>query len=343
MKDKQELLQFVSNSPDVWIQDAIYKAEIHINQAQKIACLISGGSDSDIMTDMLYKLDDENKVIYAWVDTGLEFEATKRHLKEIEKKYGIEIIKLKSKMPIPFAVRKHGVPFLSKYVSDMISRLQRHGFQWEDGTFEELIVKYPKCRGGLRWWCNDWGEGSRFNISRNSWLKEFMMENPPDFPISPKCCEYAKKSPANDFVRDGNFDLRCIGIRKQEGGIRGTSYQSCFTPQECGKEAQYRPLFWFDDKSKEIYKQCHNVKYSDCYEIWGLKRTGCAVCPFGQDFEFEMECVKTYEPKFYNAVWKIFGKSYEYTRKYRLFQTEKKSKKTVCTGDQLTIFDIQRG
>lgn len=318
----EKLLKFVEKSPDAWIQDAIFKANTHYKQSKKIACLISGGADSDIMFHLLYTLDDEKKVTYAWVNTGLEFEATKRHLKDLEEKYGVEIIQLKTKMPIPLAVRKHGVPFLSKYVSDMIQRLQKHNFQWEDEPFDVLYAKYPKCKGALRWWCNDWGEDSRFSISRNSYLKEFMMQNPPDFKISPKCCDYAKKSPANDFVRDGGFDLRCIGVRKSEGGLRATSYQSCFTPSDCESEAQYRPLFWFDNNSKEIYKQSHNVRYSDCYEVWGLDRTGCAACPFGKNFEFELECVEKYEPKLYTAVWKIFGKSYEYTRKYREFQQE---------------------
>ena len=322
MKNNEKLFEFVANSPDAWVQDAIFKADLHIGQANKIACLVSGGSDSDIMVDLFCKLDDEKKTTYAWVDTGLEFEATKRHLKDLEDKYGIEIIPLKAKTPIPLAVRKHGVPFLSKYVSDMIERLQRHNFQWEDEPFDALYAKYPQCKGALRWWCNEWGECSRFNIDRNSYLKEFMVKNPPDFKISPKCCHYAKKSPANDFVRDGDFDLRCVGVRKSEGGIRSTSYKSCFTPRDNENEAQYRPLFWFDNKSKETYKQSHNVTYSDCYEVWGLKRTGCSVCPFGQDFEYEMECVRNYEPKFYNAVWKIFGNSYEYTRKYRQFQQE---------------------
>lgn len=35
---------------------------------------------------------------------------------------------------------------------------------------------------------------SRFSINRNRFLKEFIMQNPPDFPISNKCCEYAKSS-----------------------------------------------------------------------------------------------------------------------------------------------------
>ena len=314
--------EFVIMTKDAWAQDAIYKADLHIREHEKIACSISGGSDSDIMLDMLYKLDDGKKITYIWFDTGLEYEATKRHLKDLEEKYGIEIVKLKTKKPIPTTVRQYGVPFLSKQVSEWISRLQRHNFQWEDGTLDELLKKYPKCKAALRWWCNDFGEGSKFNIAYNTHLKEFMMQNPPTFKISNKCCHFAKKSVANDYITEEDFDLSCVGVRKSEGGARSTAYKNCFTPRSDGKVAQYRPLFWFDKQSKQCYKECHGVVYSDCYEVWGMERTGCSACPFGQNFEFELECIQKYEPKMYKAVHKIFGESYEYTRKYREFQNK---------------------
>ncbi len=326
MKDKERLFEFVASIPDAMVQDAIFKADMHVERAEKIAVSISGGADSDMMLDLLYRVDDEKKSTYIWFDTGLEYEATKRHLKDLEEKYGIEIVRLKAKKPIPLTVRQYGVPFLSKRVSDQISRLQRHNFKWEDGTLEELLKKYPKCKAALRWWCNDWGEGSKFNIAYNTWLKEFMMQNPPTFKISEKCCHFAKKSVSNDYIANGDFDLSCIGVRKAEGGARSTAYKSCFTPQSGGKVAQYRPLFWFDNASKECYKKCQNIKHSDCYEVWGMDRTGCAACPFGKNFEFELECIQKYEPKFYVAVNNIFGASYEYTRKYREFQKMMKGK-----------------
>lgn len=319
LKNNEKLLKFVEESPDVWIQDAIFKANGHLENSQKVLAAISGGADSDLMLDLFYKLDDEGKVVYAWCDTGLETEATKRHLKELEEKYDIEILRLKTKVPIPLAVRKYGLPFLSKQVSEYIMRLQKHGFQWEDEPFDVLYARYPNCKGALRWWCNEFGENSKFNISYNSYLKEFMIENPPDFPISSKCCYFAKKSPVNSYVADKDFDLVCTGVRKAEGGIRSSAYNSCFTPAVDGV-AQYRPLFWFTKESKETYEKCHGVTHSDCYGVWGLDRTGCAACPFGKYFEFELACLEKYEPKMFKAVWKIFGKSYEYTRKYREFQ-----------------------
>lgn len=321
------LLDFVESVPDPWVQDAIFKANMHIKKAKKVVCSVSGGSDSDIMLDLLYELDDEKKITYIWFDTGLEYEATKRHLTDLEDKYGIKIKKLKAKSPIPITVRKHGEPFLSKQVSEMISRLQRHNFKWEDKPFNELLKEYPKCKAALRWWCNEWGEKSKFNIAYNTWLKEFMIENPPDFPISNKCCYFAKKAVANGFISSSEFDLNCVGVRKAEGGARSAAYKNCFTPKTADKVAQYRPLFWFDKEAKDTYKKCRCIKYSDCYEVWGLVGTGCAACPFGKNLDFELACIKQYEPKLYKAVLKIFGKSYEYTRKYKEFQKEIQTRK----------------
>ena len=321
--------EFVKKFSDLYVVDAIYKANREIELHDDILCSISGGSDSDIMLDLLSELGANYKTTYVWFDTGLEYDATKRHLKELENKYNVHIVPLKAKKPIPIVCNTYGQPFLSKQVSENIARLQKHNFKWEDKPFEELYKEYPKCKVALRWWCNDWGEGSRFNISYNTWLKEFMIENPPTFKTSNKCCSFAKKNVAKDYIANGSFDLNCVGVRKSEGGARAGAYKNCFTPSENGEIDQYRPIFWFDDASKQHYKEIQKIQNSDCYEVWGLKRTGCAACPFGRNYEYELKCIEQYEPKFYKAVNKIFGKSYEYTRKYREFQKRMKSDKNA--------------
>lgn len=133
-------------------------------------CSISGGSDSDIMLDMIYRADPEKKVRYYFCDTGLEYQATKEHLAELEIKYGITIEHLKPKNPIPTCVKENGIPFISKHVSQMIERLQRHNFNWEDESFEVLLKKYPLCKSALQWWCNEKKdkEGNITPISRFS-------------------------------------------------------------------------------------------------------------------------------------------------------------------------------
>ena len=298
-------------------------SKINSSKYKKIVCSISGGSDSDVMLDIVWRCDKNNKVEYVWFDTGLEYQATKDHLKYLENKYGIKIIPYKAIKPIPSTCKQYGQPFLSKQVSEMIRRLQSHNFMFEDKSFEELYKEYPRCKSALEWWCNT-KPSKAHNINQNKWLKEFLIENPPTFQISNVCCKYAKKDVAHKLLDEGEYDLQIVGIRKAEGGVRSTAYKSCFDENGNGYD-NYRPLFWYKNSDKEDYKVAYCIEYSKCYTEYGLARTGCAGCPFGRDFEFELEIMEKYEPKLFRAVNNIFCDSYEYTRKYREFYKKKET------------------
>lgn len=291
---------------------------------ERIVCSISGGADSDVLLDLVSRLDEEKKVKYIFFNTGMEYEATKQHLEYLKEKYQIEIEEIRAEKPIPLCCKKYGQPFLSKQVSEWIMRLQKHGFKWEDGSFEELLKKYPKCKAALKWWCNEWpkkknGKESSYNIEYTPKLKEFMMKYPPDFSISNKCCYFTKKLLAARYKIKNRIDLSMTGIRKAERGARQQAYKNCFTADVDGTD-EYRPIFWFLKKDKEIYCRDNNIVHSKCYTKYGLDRTGCACCPYGKNFEKELEAAKEYEPKLFKAALNIFGKSYEYTRKYYEFR-----------------------
>ena len=157
-------------------------SKINSDKYKKIACAISGGSDSDVMLDIVWKCDKYNKVTYVWFDTGLEYQATKEHLKYLEDKYNIKIESYKAIKPIPLSCKQYGQPFLSKQVSEFIQRLQYHNFQWEDEDFDTLYKKYPKCKSAIQWWCNV-KQSDNFNIRRNKYLKEYIIQNNPTFKI----------------------------------------------------------------------------------------------------------------------------------------------------------------
>lgn len=258
-------------------------------------------------------------------DTGIEMEATKKHISYLESKYNIKVNIVKPETPLVTAIKKVGYPFLSKRVSEYIERLQRHNFDWSDEDYETLVKKYPKCQSALKWWCNAWEGNSRFNINRDLYLKEFIIKNPPDFKISSKCCDLTKKKPSNKFRKSGNYDILFLGIRKSEGGIRSQLYNSCMSENKYG--IQHFPIFWFKDEDKTDYENACNVIHSEAYTVYGCKRTGCAGCPFGSNFEEEIKMLEKYEPKLYQAVCNIFAPSYEYTRKYREFKNKKKNEK----------------
>ena len=321
-----DLMELTRDNINVF--DSVVKADSIINNPkyQSVICSISGGSDSDILLDICSKIDKDRKIKYVFFETGLEYDATRRHIEELERKYNIHIIKARAKKAIPLCCKEFGQPFLSKQVSEWISRLQKHNFDWKndgDKSFDILLKKYPSCKAALRWWCNDWpnrtnGSISSYNIGYNKYLKEFMIENPPSFNISNKCCKYAKKEVAHKVIKETKADLNIIGVRRYEGGARATAYKNCFSNNKDTAD-QYRLIFWYRNEDKKFYEELFEVEHSRCYSEYGLQRTGCAGCPYGRNMEQELAVLEKYEPNLYKAVNVVFGASYEYTRKYYEF------------------------
>ena len=87
-----------------------------------------------------------------------------------------------------------------------------------------------------------------------------------------------------------------------------------------------RGFAFLTPEDKQRYEEHYGITHSKCYTEYGLKRTGCAGCPFGKRFEAELEVIQKYEPKLYKAVMNIFGDSYAYTRAYKKFCEEMKAK-----------------
>lgn len=322
-----ELLETCPKNKTIGDNLVIAYSKINSDKYKKIMCAISGGSDSDVMLDIVWRCDKDNKVDYVWFDTGLEYQATKDHIKYLEEKYNITIRREKAQKAIPTCCKEYGQPFLSKFASEMISRLQRHNFTWEDLPYEYLLEKYPRCKNGVSWWCNK-NQSVMFNIGYNRYLKEFMIANPPGFKISNKCCTYAKKNVAHKLLKIEKYDLNILGVRRAEGGIRQSAYKNCFDENDNGCD-NYRPLFWYTDSDKVDYENHYGVIHSKCYSEYGLKRTGCCGCSYNRKLEEEIAIIYEHEPKLYKMVTTIFGDSYEYTRKYREFVRQNKEVSSI--------------
>lgn len=306
------------------IASALQKSAAYTLRYKKIAVMVSGGSDSDDMLAVLLKTVAKEKLHFLFCNTGIEMQATLDHLCNLERKYNIKINRLKAVRPVPLCCKDYGQPFLTKYVSTMIERLQRHGFKWENESFDVLYDRYPNCKVALQWWCNKNGDKSRFNINRNLYLKEFILENPPMFRISPKCCKFAKKDVGEEWVINNNADMRCMGIRRAENGVRAQMYKNCFTYKSDSPCQEYRPIFYFTDETKAVFEKLEGIKHSQCYSLYGLHRSGCAGCPFGSNFEYEIKILQQYEPRLYMAINNIFSESYSYTRRYKNFKETKR-------------------
>ena len=230
MSDYDELLGCGVGS----IVDMAMKCEAVFSTHERVLVSISGGADSDVMLDLCERVRQETdtQVDYVWFDTGMEYRATRRHIDYLEERYGVEITRRRSAKTIPVCVREHGQPFVSKMVSHHLGILQHHGFGWDDMALGTLRMRYPRIPvSTLKWWCDEYAtKHNAYNsycISRNKYLKGFIVENPPWFRISADCCKYAKKLTKREMLRDGDWDVELVGIRRAEGGVRSL-HDRCF-------------------------------------------------------------------------------------------------------------------
>ena len=76
----------------------------------------------------------------------------------------------------------------------------------------------------------------------------------------------------------------------------------------------------FSNKDKAWYKETNGIRYSDAYEVYGLKRIGCFGCPINHAVMDEIDKVGQFEPNLKKAAWNVFGKSYEYRQQYNEYK-----------------------
>lgn len=329
-------------------------------------CSYSGGSDSDIMIDLIERTRETfllPPIKYAFFNTGLEMKATRDHVEATAKKYGVEIEECRPKINIVQASRKYGIPFVSKIMSSGLSEWQKKGIpltiaqeyeQAEDKAAKrkELKERYPNCESVINFLCCCNSEGEprpniQLVINSSKYMRDFIAEYPPDFKISAKCCDYCKKHVAHRVQKD--YDMIITGERRDEGGMRSVPRKDntalCFTETSSG-QYRLRPLYYVSDKDKAWYKEYYGIRYSDAYEVYGLTRTGCCGCPISYKAVEDLEKIRPYEPNVVKAAWNIFGKSYEYRMQYNEYkqarksmENETKSMTNVIDG-QMSLFDL---
>ena len=298
------------------ICNTLGKMDYYLSNHESICVGVSGGSDSNIIVHMIATHFREYlpKVHFVFSNTGIEYKATIRHLDWMENHYNITIERIRPAKGdnLVSVVRREGVPILSKTFSHTVPQAQR-GYE----------SAFRKINGELMY--N--GKPSSFNFTKKQKeLAEYLIEH--EIKVSDKCCDLSKKKPFHKFVKEVKADLIISGERKCEGGARATRHKNCFENQKDGID-KYMPLFFWDDDTKQWYKEHENITYSDCYEIWGMKRTGCVGCPFNSRVGEELKIIQKYEPNLYTLCMNVFGESYRLMDKFEVHRSKNKILKEV--------------
>ncbi len=303
-------------------------------------CSYSGGSDSDILLHLIEQVRETfslPSIHYAFFNTGLEMEAIKRHVSEMESLYGVTITRYRPKKNIVQATREYGQPFVSKIMSAGIEGIQRKNIplsihkEYADAEDKaakraELKKRYPGCETTINFLCccNSKGEPRpdiQLVINSSKYMLDFITDNPIPFDVSNRCCDYCKKQLAHSVQQ--SFDMVITGERRDEGGMRSVPRKDntsmCFSETADGKY-RLRPLFYVSDADKQWYKDHYNIRYSDAYEVYGLKRTGCCGCSISAKATEDLEKIRPFEPNLVKAAWNIFGDSYRYRQQYNSYK-----------------------
>lgn len=339
--DRPDYADFEAPAKFRAIQSIIAK---RLTEHPNAICSYSGGADSDIMIDIIERTRETfglQPIKYVFFNTGLEMKATKDHVKEVSAKYGVEIEEVRPEISIIQSARIHGIPFVSKIMSSGLSEWQKKGIplfiaeeydQAEDKAAKrkELKERYPKCESVINFLCccNSAGEprpNIQLVINSSKYMRDFIRDYPPDFKISAKCCDYCKKNIAYKVQK--GYDMVITGERRDEGGMRSVPRKDCTTmcfTETANGQYRLRPLYYVSDSDKAWYKEQYNIKYSDAYEVYGLTRTGCCGCPISYKAVEDLEKIRPYEPNVVKAAWNIFGKSYEYRKKYNEYKKNRR-------------------
>lgn len=253
----------------------------------KVYISFSGGKDSTVLLDLARRIYPDVEAVY--IDTGLEYPEIREFVKTFE-----NVVWLKPEMNFRKVIEKYGYPLISKEVSQKIYEARRCPTGAYARRFEEDSEYVTKYNG-------------RYSLVRWKWLRDS------DIPISHKCCEVMKKTPAKKYEKQtGNKPI--IATMASESLVRRQRWLKV----GCNAFNAIRPIstpmsFWNEYDVLE-YIERFNIKYASVYgeivkdnkgrySTTGCHRTGCVFCPLGSHTEKEpnrFQKLKETHPKLWN-------------------------------------------
>lgn len=291
---------------DFLVEDSISKIKSAWKDAdEKMFVSFSGGKDSTVLYHLVKMAGINAKVIF--FDTGIELDAVYDFIKTFD-----DVEWIKPKKPFGRIVKEYGVPFNSKYNSEYLQTYDKN----HENPFK-LVRTNEMIKGTIHKIVDGKVVDTGVKITNGRVLaKKYYHVLHPDrvneYKIANKCCQYLKKNPSIDYIKNNDVNGYFMGVRMAEGGVRSTTYKSCRSVKKVGNKLilQSMPMFDWEDEDVDNFIKKYNIPISRAYTKYGMKRTGCFCCPFAKDMDVNLEVLYKYEPKKYKAAIKWLGKVY---------------------------------
>lgn len=270
----------------------------------KIYLSFSGGKDSTVVAHLIKMAKLPIDIPFVFANTRIELDATVEFVKNFD--YPNIVITLPRK-PFGQILKEYGKPAMSKQKSQVM-------YTYQNNIDDPLIYDYPdeptRKLGAVRASISGQAEANGIpkGFRTNSAIakKHFHMLHPErieEYKIANKCCEYMKKKPFNDFVKENGMKGGFNGMRPlAEGGVRKIAYgdKACTHVKANGFVA-VMPIFDWTDELLSEFIQTYDIRLSKAYEVYGYSRTGCIGCPFALDIADNLKRLHEHEPKKYKA------------------------------------------
>ena len=286
----------------------------------------SGGKDSTVLADLVARFCKRYgyKMYLLFVNTGLEYPEIQKFVKTfaewLRNTYGIEVQLdiVRPEMRFDEVLKKYGYPVISKENSLYIRQCQNP----TDKNAATIRLRTEGIKS----------DGSITSVGQIP-VKWMHLINAP-FPVSEKCCDVMKKSPAKKYEKEtGRKPI--IGTQASESRLRYRKWlQNGCNAFEKGNPSSQPLSFWteqdilhyikkYDVPYASVYGdirvkppedaeegQINAIDFLGCYEpedtleTTGCDRTGCIFCMFG--------CHLEKEPNRFQRLKETHPRQYEY-------------------------------
>lgn len=273
-----------------------YNGEVYI--------AFSGGKDSTVMVhlaDKWCKLMGYNPIQLVFNNTTNEFS----EILDFVRKYGDRVTWLRPKMTFAQSLQKNGFPLVSKEQAQRISEAKNTNSEKLRDIRMNGVMRKAKTTG------KEYKSGA---ISEK-W-KYLVFE---DIEVTSKCCDILKKAPVKKFEKETGL-RPIIGTTIEESVLRKQQYiKSGGCNDFNGNRPKSRPLSIFTEQDIWNIIERDSIEICPVYYdqeingeiVDGEKRTGCAYCAFGVQYEEDgntkFHRLQKREPKRFNSFMNKLG------------------------------------